>query len=135
MMKRVLSVVLAGLLAQAQAAAATLPPATTQAAPEAQLLEKMHNKIARLGVGERARTTIWLKDGTKIKGYISQARETDVVIRDRKTDAPTPVAYQDIARVDNNRGHGTAKAIAIGAAVGVGTLLAIIAVAIATIDD
>jgi hypothetical protein len=133
MMKRFLTLFLAGLLAQ------TLPVAThasakTQGERDAQVLEKVRRKIARLGVGERAKTTVWLKDGTKIKGYISQAREADLVVRDRKTDTPTPIFYQDIARVDDNRGHGTLKLIGIGAAIGGGIIVALALVAAATFD-
>ena len=134
MLKRFLSLVLVGLLAHTLTVVAA-PTTKTQGESDAQLQEKVRRKLARLGVGERARATIWLKDGTKIKGYISQTREADVVMRDRKTDVPTPVLYKDIAKVDDNRGHGTAKAIGIGAAVGVGTLLLLIAIAVAALDD
>ena len=133
MMKRFLTLVLAGLLGHALPAA-THASAKTQGERDAQLLGKVRSKIARLGVGERAKATVWLKDGTKVKGYISQAREADVVVRDRKTDTPTPVFYQDIARVVDNRGHGSLKLIGIGAAIGGGIIVALAIVAAATFD-
>lgn len=129
MKRRFLTVLLAVLLAH------TPLLARTQANTDAQLLDKVRSKIARLGVGEKAKATLRLKDGTKVKGYVSQVRETDVVIRDRKTDQPTPVLLTDIAKVDDNRGHGTAKKIGIGVAIGAGAVLIVIAAMIASLDD
>ena len=136
MLKRFLSLVLIGLLTHALSGISVAKPshAKPQGERDTQLMEKVRSKIARLGVGERARATVWLKDGSKFKGYISQARETDAVIRDRKTDAPTTVIYQDIARVDDNRGHGMLKAVAIGVAVGVGVIVTIAIIAASTFD-
>lgn len=92
------------------------------------------SKVARLGVGAKAKATIKLKDGRKIKGYIAQAGENDFVVRDRKNDAPTTVQYADVLKVEENRGHSTARNIGIGVAIGVGAFLAIIAIAIAHLD-
>lgn len=134
MIKRFLSLALVGLLAHTLT---TVAPtfARTQTDTDAQLQDKVRSKIARLGVGEKARVTVWLKDGSKVKGYISQARETDAVIRDRKTDEPTPVFYKDIAKVDDNRGHSTARNIALGVGIGAGAVLTVLAVLIASLDD
>jgi maltose-binding protein MalE len=30
-------------------------------------------KVAKLGTGAKAKATVWLADGTKVKGYVSQA--------------------------------------------------------------
>ncbi|HEV2707982.1 MAG TPA: hypothetical protein VGV59_18835 [Pyrinomonadaceae bacterium] len=129
MKKRLLTVLLALLLAHVPSLA------RTQTETDAQLLDKVRSKIARLGVGEKAKATLRLKDGTKVKGYVSQMRETDVVMRDRQTDQPTPVRFADIAKVDDNRGHGTAKKIGIGVAIGAGAVLVVIAALIASLDD
>ncbi len=134
MVKRFLSLVLVGLLANVLMA--TTPAlAKTQGAQGMQSSEQVRSKIARLGVGEKARATVWLKNGTKVKGYIAQAGENDAVIRDRKTDAPTTVAYQDITKVDNNRGHSTARNIAIGVGVGAAAVITVLAILIATSFD
>jgi len=133
MTKRLLIVMLTLLLMNAHSHAAFGVQAQTQA--DAQTLEQVRSKIARLGVGEKAKTTLRLKDGSKVKGYVAQIRETDVVIRDRQTDQPTPVLFRDIARVDDNRGHGTAKKIGLGVAIGAGAVLVVIAALIASLDD
>ena len=78
--------------------------------------------------------TITLKDGTKTKGYVYRASDDDFVIRDRKTDAATTIRYADIQKVDSNKGHSTARNIAIGVGIGVGAFLAVIAITLAHLD-
>lgn len=108
--------------------------AARQASTPDQLAEKVKIKIIKLGVGEKARATIIMKNGAKLKGYISQAGEKDFIIRDRKTDAPTTVLYQDVAKAESNRGHSTTKTIAIVAIVTVGVVVAIIGISIASLS-
>lgn len=115
-------------------AAVIKPAATRQADPQAATIEKVKIKIAKLGVGSKAKATIRLKDGSKTKGYIAQAGDDNFVIRDRKTDAPTSIRYGDVAKVEENRGHSTARNIAIGIGIGVGALLLAIAISIAHLD-
>jgi hypothetical protein len=97
-------------------------------------VENIKSKVAKLGVGDKAKATVFLKNGTKLKGYIAQAGDSDFVLRDRKTDAPSTISYDDVARIDSNKGHSTARNIAIGVGIGAGALLAIIAITIAHLD-
>lgn len=110
------------------------PLAAQQGDRQEMTLEQVKIKIAKLGVGDKAKATIRLKDGAKTKGYIAQAGDDDFVLRDRKTNTPTTIRYADVARVEANRGHSTARNIAIGVGIGVGALLAIIAITIAHLD-
>lgn len=96
--------------------------------------EEVKNKVLKLGTGSKAKATVWLADGTKVKGYISEAGETDFVMRDRKTNAPTTVRYADVVKFDRNQGHSTAKWVTIGATVGVGAFVLILLAAIAHLD-
>jgi len=107
---------------------------TAQPGDKQPVTEQLKIKIARLGVGEKAKATITLKDGSKRKGYISRAGDDDFVIRDRKTDAATTIRYADIQKVDSNKGHSTARNIAIGVGIGVGAFLAVIAITLAHLD-
>jgi hypothetical protein len=75
-----------------------------------------------------------MKNGKKVKGYIAQVQEDDFVVRDRKTDAPTTIRYSDVLKVEENRGHSTARNVAIGVAAGVGAVLAVIFITIAHLD-
>lgn len=101
---------------------------------EAMTVDEIKSKIAKMGVGEKAKATVFLKDGKKIKGYISQAGDIEFVLRDRKTDVPTTIGYNDVARVDRNQGHSTARNLAIGIGIGAGAFLAILAIAFAHLD-
>ena len=97
--------------------------------------DKVKAKVAKLGVGEKAKATVILKDGTKRKGYIGQAGGDDFVLRDRKTDSPTTIRYSDVTKVESNKGHSTARNLAIGIGIGAGAFLAIIAIVFASLDD
>jgi len=98
------------------------------------LTEQVKIKIAKLGIGEKAKATITMKDGTKTKGYVSRAGDDDFVIRDRKTDAAATIRYADVLKAESNRGHSTARNIAIGVGIGVGAFLAAIAIIITHLD-
>lgn len=89
-------------------------------------VEKARSQVAKLGVGSKARATITLNDGTKVKGYVYSASDDDFVVRDRKTDSPTTVRYADVKSVDDNRGHSVARNVLIIA--GIGTAITIAAV-------
>jgi len=105
--------------------------AQTYTEDSAQAIERIKSKVARMGNGEKARVTVRLKSGQKLKGYIAQAQEHNFVLRDRKTDAPTEIAYSDVAKVEDNRGHSSARNLAIGIGAGVGAVL-LLAVIVAT---
>src|SRR5580765_3850189 len=71
--------------------------------------DEVKTKVAKLGTGAKAKATVWLADGRKVKGYISQAGDDDFVMRDRKTNAATTVRYTDVVKFERNNGHSTAK--------------------------
>ena len=112
----------------------SMPVAAQQSNSEGATLEKIKAKVAKLGIGEKAKATVILKDGTKKKGYIGQAASDDFILRDRKTDLPTTVRYSDVSKVESNRGHSTARNLAIGIGIGAGAFLAILLISIAHLD-
>ncbi|HEX8635716.1 MAG TPA: hypothetical protein VF703_16325 [Pyrinomonadaceae bacterium] len=134
MKRKYLCVALLGVLLQSFVGLPVVAAAKGQAGNEAEVLEQVKVKVARLGVGERARVTVRFKDGTKLKGYVSQVKDEEFIVRDRKTDAPSVVLYRDVARVESNRGHSTARNVALGTAIGVGSVLTVLAVLIASLD-
>src|SRR2546421_4664361 len=88
-------------------------------------LEHLKRGVAKLGVGSKARATITLNNGTKVKGYVYSAGDEDFVMRDRKTDAATTVRYADVKGVDDNRGHRNAMLAVIFVGIGAaGVILA-----------
>ena len=110
------------------------PLAAQQADRQPMTLEQVKIKIAKLGVGDKAKATVRTKDGAKTKGYIAQTGDSEFVIRDRKTNAASTIRYEDVAKVEANRGHSTARNIAIGIGIGVGAFVAIILITIARLD-
>jgi hypothetical protein len=130
-MKSYLTCLIASLLLLA---AVSLPVAAKQGDTAATLVEKIKAKVAKLGVGEKAKATVFLKNGTKTKGYIAQAGDDEFVLRDRKTDAPTTIRYADVAKVESNRGHSTARNLGLGIGIGAGALLLTILAVIAHLD-
>jgi primosomal replication protein N len=134
MKRKYLVVALVALLLQSFAGLPVAMAAKQQGENEAQLVEQVKVKVARLGVGEKARVTVRFKDGTRLKGYIAQAKDSEFIVRERKTDAPSVVLYRDVARVDSNRGHSTARNIALGTAIGVGSVLTVLGILIASLD-
>ena len=96
--------------------------------------EEVKIKVAKLGLGSKAKATAWLTNGTKVKGYIAQAGDSDFVLRDRETDIPTTINYADVTRLDHNRGHSTAKWVGLGVGIGVGAVILIVFATIAHLD-
>jgi len=96
---------------------------------------QIKSKVLKLGVGEKAKATATLKDGTKIKGYIAGSSAEDFVIRDRHTDAATTLRYDDVKKLESNRGHSTAKHLGIGIGIGAGALIGILLIIFASLDD
>ena len=131
MIRKLLAASLVALLAQAQFAAA----ATAAPPKQAQSGADVRATIDRAGIGEKARLTVWLRDGRKVKGYVAERRDAEFVLRDRKTDAPTIVPFGDVTKADINRGHSTARNTAIGVAIGAGAVLVTLAILIAGLDD
>jgi len=112
----------------------SMPAVAQQSNLEGATLEKVKAKVAKIGIGEKAKATVILKDGTKHKGYIGQAGSDDFVLRDRKTDLPMTIRYTDVSKVESNRGHSTARNLGIGIGIGAGAFLAILLISIAHLD-
>jgi hypothetical protein len=98
------------------------------AEPDARLTAKAKADVAAAGVGREARISVKLRQGKKLKGYISQAGEDSFVITDSKTGSTTSIAYADVAEVQRKNGLSTGKAILIGAGATFGVLFLISAI-------
>ena len=123
MFKKILTIVLAGLLMQAFC----VQPAFANSKEEklAQHTEKVRAGILKLGVGTGARVAIKLRDDVKLAGYISEATADSFIVTDLKTRAATTVAYGDVTQV---KGHniGTGAKVAIGIGIGVGLTILVL---------
>jgi hypothetical protein len=98
--------------------------AAPQGEREARQASKVKAKIARRGVGEKARVTVKLRNGTEVKGYVSRAGEDSFAVTDSKTGGATTIAYRDVKEVEG-KGLSKAAKIAIyaGAAVGIAVVV------------
>ena len=126
-----ISWLLAALLLLAPASQIWAVGQKTNSQPAA--IEKIKIKVAKLGVGEKARATIKRNDGTRVKGFVYSTGDDDFVIRDKKTNTSTTIRYADVASVDDNRGHSLARNILI--AVGIGSAVVLGAVYLAIVRN
>lgn len=92
-------------------------------------VEKIKTKITKLGVGEKARAQIKLRDGQKIKGYVSSAAEDNFAFTDRQSGKTTTIAYADVVDV-KKPGMSKRTKLLIGFGVGVVATAAILAWAV-----
>ena len=130
MIRKLLACALVVLVAQTQ-----LVPVALAAPKNLQTPADVKLKLDRAGLGEKARVTVWTKAGTKTKGYVSERREADFVVRSRRDDTPTIIAYNDVTKIDINRGHSTARNVTLGALIGAGVFLTLLGIAVASWDD
>jgi len=94
-----------------------------------QRAQKIKAKVAKLGTGPKAKATVKLNTGEKLKGYISSAGENDFAITDKKAGQTKTLAYTD---VDEIKKPGLSKGTKIALVVGIAAVAtaAILAVAI-----
>ncbi len=74
MLKTLLSLLVAVMLLLVTVPTLPLPDKVpARVVPRFPTVEAVKSRVARLGVGAKAKATIRLKNGTKVKGYIAQA--------------------------------------------------------------
>jgi hypothetical protein len=114
-MKRYLAMTLIGLIVLLIPGSQTLTRASGR--DETQAAEKIKARIAKLGVGEKARAQITLGNGQKIKGYVTSAGDDNFTFTERDSGQTKTVAYADVIEVKK---PGLSKGAKIGIGVGIG---------------
>lgn len=117
MFRKMLSIMLSGLLLSTAFISQTASAQTMKEA--ASFVEQARAKVRKIGVGQKARVEVKMRDNTKLKGYVSAAGEDSFTVTDRKTGATSNVSYADVAQV-KKQGSGLSPltwAIIGGAAV------------------
>jgi hypothetical protein len=94
---------------------------------DAKTTAKVKAKIAKLGVGEKARAKIKLRNGVRISGHIQSAGNDDFAFTERETGKTTSVAYADVIEVKGPGGLSKSAKIAIAAGIGTGVVVGLIA--------
>lgn len=122
MLKKLCSI----LIAIALVSVVTMRPALAKSDNDKQSrdAEKIKVGVHKLGTGTEARVEVKLRDGTKLKGYISEANVDRFVVVDAKTGASIPVVYPQVKQVKgNNLSTGVKIAIVVGIILLVSTIL------------
>lgn len=90
------------------------------------LTAKIKTAVAERGIGEKKRVEVKKKDGTKLKGYVSQADEDSFTLTDSKSKQSSEIAYGDVEKIKNRSSKGDKIAlIAIGSAAAVAAVIII----------
>jgi hypothetical protein len=102
----------------------TSAPAKPGADKDAQFVAKVKTAILKLGTGPAALVELKLRDGTKLKGYVTEAGDDRLVVIDEKSGASTDVPYAQVKQVKgNNLSTGVKIAIVVGIILVVATIL------------
>lgn len=113
MLRRTVSIALVALLVNLFLSNATY--AGTKEEKEAKAAAKVKANIEKLGTGKEARIQVKLKDGMKLKGYVSQINESSFTVTDDATGTTTEVPYPQAKQVKgNNLSTGAKIAIGVG---------------------
>ena len=126
MLKKVLSLVLSGLLINAVAVSSTYARPQDD---QARNIEKVKENVRKLGVGEDARVEVKLHDGRKLKGYIQEAGEDTFTLIDSKSGTAMTVAYSQVKELKGTN-RSTAAKVGINVAKGVGIVAAVAGIAL-----
>lgn len=88
--------------------------------------DKVKDQVQHRGVSENSPVKVALRDKTEVRGYISQIDAESFQVTDKKSGRARTVAYADVDRVG---GSGMSKAAKIALGMGIGGILAGVAVA------
>lgn len=85
-------------------------------------VEKIKGDVAKRGMGKKARVKVKLQNGSKLKGYITQADEDSFTLTDSKTKQATTLAYRDVTQVKKQGGLSVVTMVGIGVGITAATL-------------
>ncbi len=125
MLKKSVTLIIVVLLINFVSAAPAM--ALDKLSKEAKHTAKVKAGIAKLGTGKDAKINVKLKDGTKLKGYVSEISEDSFTVTDHETGKATVVPYPNAKQV---RGNGLSDnqvlLITFGALIAVTVITAIV---------
>jgi len=85
-------------------------------------VEKIKGDVAKRGAGKKARVKVRLQNGSKLKGYITQAGDESFTLTDSKTKQDTTMAYRDVTQVKKQGGLSVVTMVGIGVGITAATL-------------
>jgi sRNA-binding regulator protein Hfq len=122
-MKRTLTI---GCLATLIAVCSFVPAA--QAQQQSDQTAKVKAEVVNRLNKKEEHVKIRLRNGTEVKGYITQTGDNGFTLSNEKTKTGTDIAYADVQHVEG-RGMSKTKKIAIGVGIGAAVFAAMIAYA------
>ncbi len=96
-------------------------------------LEKIKTDVSLRGTGEKSKVVVSMKNGARIKGYISQADDDSFDLTNAKTKQTTTVSYGDVAQV-KKQGLSTGAKIAIGVGIAAAVTVVVLVIAVRNTD-
>jgi hypothetical protein len=124
MFRKILCVLLAVALANVTSAGLGWSDSRTD--KQARTAEGIKVDVAKLGLGDKARVTVRLRNKSKLQGYISQKGEDSFSITDSKSGHTSIVAYRDVAEVNHKGLSKGEKITMIGVIVGIFMVVSIL---------
>lgn len=116
-------------------ALAPLGPAAhaQQQTSDANEAAKVKSEVTRRTNEKKERVKIKLRNGSEMKGRITQTNENGFTLTDEKTGNKTDIGYSDVAKLDG-RGMSRGKKFGIIAGVTVAALVVVAIIAVKTFD-
>lgn len=131
MSRKVLLLVLAFIIG-----GSTLLPVRAQsdARKQKEEMSNIRSKIAKRGIGPKAKVKLILLDGTKLQGYVSQATPDSFTVVDRRTGGNIVVPFSQVKQLD---GSGLSRGAKIGIGLGIGAVAFTVVIGLvnAALDD
>ena len=91
---------------------------------------RIKTQVNKLGTG--AKVTVTLRDGTKVRGSISQIQEDSFDVTLAKQTQSSVISYRDVENV-KRRGWSTTEKMGLGVGIGVGAVVVVIVLALAAL--
>jgi small nuclear ribonucleoprotein (snRNP)-like protein len=60
---------------------------------------KVKAEVTKRGVGKQSRVRVSLRDGTEVKGYISEVDDSSFSLTDQKSGKVTTISYEDVSKL------------------------------------
>jgi hypothetical protein len=112
--KKVVAIILTGMLLTMTVG---LHQANAQSGQNDPQVAKVRTDVFKLGVGEKARVEVKLRDNSKLKGYIGEAKADSFTVVDSENGYRQTIAYADVDKVKKaGSGFSTRSWIILGAA-------------------
>jgi small nuclear ribonucleoprotein (snRNP)-like protein len=96
-------------------------------------IAKIKSQITKRIANKKERVKLKLTDGSEVKGKLKAANDSNFTLIEDKTNNSLELAYDRVNKV-SGRGMSTLTKVGIGAAIGVGVIAILVAVALNNFD-